>query len=172
MVAGVVASLGLMTAPAEAHGPSRLKSEQSVVLNASPEEVWQAIGQFDQMDWLPGAGEIKAEGQEKGALRQRSLEGGVTIEEELLKIQPEKFAISTRLVSDNLDYVSATNYALHLTIKPEGDHAKVEFKGAFYRAFPQNDPPAELNDEASIAAVEALHQTMIDALVAKFGKAE
>ena len=73
------------------------------------------------------------------------------------------------LAEDNLDYVKATNYALHITIKDEGGKAVVDLKGAFYRAFPLNDPPADQNDEASTAAVEALHQSMIDALVARFG---
>ena len=56
-------------------------------------------------------------------------------------------------------------------IKDEGGKAKVDLKAAYYRAFPQNDPPADLNDEASTAAVEALSQQMIDALVARFGAA-
>ena len=163
------ACLSLIAGAAQAHGPSRLKTEQSVVLNATAEEVWAALGTFEDMSWAQGAGTIEATGNEKGATRNRSLENGVAVKEELLRLDPAKFAISTRLSEDNLDYVKATNYALHITIKPEGDKAKVELKGAFYRAFPQNDPPADLNDDASTAAVEALHQGLIDALIAKFG---
>ena len=167
----LVALFAVIAGAAQAHGPSRLKTEQEVVLNASPEEVWAVIGSFEDLSWLPDAGTVEADGNEKGALRKRSLADGTVITEELLKRDEKKFAISTRLAEDNPAYVLATNYALHLTIKDEGGKAKVEIKGAFYRAFPQNDPPADQNDEASTANVEALHQKIIDALVAKFGAA-
>lgn len=163
------ACLALLAGTAEAHGPSRLKTEQSVLLDASPAAVWAEIGTFEQMGWLPEVTAIEANGNEKGATRSREMASGVTVSEELLKLDDKKMAISTRLTADNLDYVKATNYALHITIKDEGGKARVELKGAFYRAFPQNDPPAELNDDASTANVEALHQTLIDALTARFG---
>lgn len=167
----VAACLSLLGGMAQAHGPSRLKTEQSVVLNASVEDVWAAIGSFEDMSWLPGVTTIEATGNEKGATRTRAMESGVSVGEELLKLDPAKHAISIRLTEDNLDYVLATNYALHITMKDEGGKAKVDFKGAFYRANPLNDPPADQNDDASKANVEALHQQMIDALVAKFGAA-
>lgn len=171
LMIAIAACFALLAGMAQAHGPSRLKSEQSVLLNASPEEVWAVIGSFSDMGWLPGVTSITATGEEKGATRERVLESGVTVKEELLKLDPKKFAISTRLTEDNLDYIKATNYALHITIRDEGGKAKVDLKAAYYRAFPQNDPPADLNDEASTAAVEALSQQMIDALVARFGAA-
>ena len=54
----------------------------------------------------------------------------------------------------------------------EGDKTLLDWKGAFYRAYPNNNPPADQNDEASAASVEAAHQKGIDALVERFGKAE
>lgn len=168
LVAVLAFAAGIATR-AEAHGPSRLKTDQTVTLNASPDEVWAAIGSFQTMDWLPGVTSIEATGNEKGATRVRTLEDGTVLKEELLKLDPKKMAISTRLTEDNLSYVKATNYALHITVKDEGGKAVVDLKGAFYRAYPQNDPPADQNDEASTASVEALHQGLIDALVARFG---
>ena len=165
----LAACLSLLAGMAQAHGPSRLKTDQSVTLNASPDEVWAVIGTFQDMGWLPGVTGIEATGNEKGATRTRTMESGLVVKEELLKLDPAKRAISIRLAEDNLDYVKATNYALHITIKDEGGKAVVDLKGAFYRAFPLNDPPVDQNDEASTAAVEALHQSMIDALVARFG---
>lgn len=171
----LIALFTLIAGAAHAHGPARLKTDQSVTLNAAPPEVWAVIGSFTDLSWLSDAGTIEATGEvagnEKGALRIRILGDGTKITEELLKLDEKRMAISTRLTEDNLAYILATNYALHLTIKDEGGKAKVEVKGAFYRAFPQNDPPADQNDEASTKAVEALHQKLIDALVAKFGPA-
>ncbi len=165
----LAACLSLVAGMAQAHGPSRLKTDQSVTLNATPDEVWAVIGSFEDMGWLPGVTGVEATGNEKGATRTRTMEGGVVVKEELLKLDPAKHAISIRLAEDNLDYVKANNYALHITIRDEGGKAVVDLKGAFYRAFPLNDPPADQNDEASTVAVEALHQGMIDALVARFG---
>lgn len=169
IVIALAASLSLLAGAALAHGPSRLKTDQVVVLDATPEEVWAVIGSFGDAGWLPGVASVEATGEEKGATRTRVMESGVVVTEELLKLDPAKLAISTRLTEDNLDYVKATNYALHLTVRDQDGKAAVDLKGAFYRAFPQNDPPEDLNDEASTAAVEALHQQIIDALTARFG---
>jgi len=34
----------------------------------------------------------------------------------------------------------------------------VEWRGAFYRAYPNNDPPPDQNDEAAIKAITSLYQ--------------
>lgn len=163
--------LSLLAGVAQAHGPSRLKTDQTVLLDATTDEVWAVIGTFEDMAWLPGVTSVEAAGTEKGATRTRTMDSGVVVTEELLRIDPAKHALSIRLTEDNLDYVKATNYALHITMTDVDGKASVDVKGAFYRAFPLNDPPADQNDEASTAAVEALHQTLIDALVARFGAA-
>ena len=168
----LAACLSMLAATAQAHGPSRLKTEQTIKLNATPDEVWAVIGKFDDMSWYPGVVSIEATGNEKGATRIRKMEDGTVIEEELLKLDPAKHALSVRFTTDNLDAVKATNYASHITIKDEGGKALLDWKGAFYRAYPNNDPPADLNDEASIASVMAAHQKGIDALTARFGTAE
>lgn len=172
IIIAITAWLALVAGAAQAHGPSRLKTEQSVTLNATPAEVWAVIGNFDDMAWFPGTASVQADGSEKGALRTRTLEDGTVVTEELLKHDPAKFAISTRLTEDNLALIKATNYALHITVRDVGGKAVVDMKGAFYRGYPQNDPPIDLDDDASTAAVLALHQQGIDALVARFGAAE
>ena len=35
----------------------------------------------------------------------------------------------------------------------------VEWRGAFYRAFPNNDPPPDKNDEAAVAAITGVYQS-------------
>ena len=172
MMMTLAACLALVTGPALAHGPVRLKTEQTVTLNAPVDDVWAVIGKFDDMSWFPGVAMVAATGAEKGATRVRTMEDGQVVNEELLKLQPEKYAISTLMLDTNLDVVKATNYASHITLKDADGKTLLTWKGAFYRGFPQNEPPADLNDDAAIASVEALHQTGIDALVARFGKAE
>lgn len=169
-LAGCVLVLGLLLPGfAAAHGPSRLKTEQSVTLAAPVDEVWAVVGDFADMGWYPGVASVEATGSEKGATRTRTMQDGTVIEEELLKLDPAKHAISVRFVNDNLDVVTATNYASHITLTDRDGKTELVWKGAFYRGFPNNDPPAEMNDEASAASVEALHQAGIDALVERFG---
>ena len=35
--------------------------------------------------------------------------------------------------------------------------SNLRWKGGFYRAYPNNDPPPELNDEAAVKAVTAVY---------------
>ena len=44
---------------------------------------------------------------------------------------------------------------------------EVEWKARFYRGYPKNDPPAELNDDIAIAAVTTLQRAYLAALKAK-----
>lgn len=168
---GVVMAISL-GAPAFAHGPARLKTEQTVLLAAPIEEVWKAVGDFADASWDPATESVTAKGTQKGDTRARKLTNGQLVTEELMKIDPAKYAISVRYVEDNIEALKASNYASHITLKEEGGKTQFNLRGAFYRAFPQNDPPAALNDEASTAAVEAYHQAALDALAARFGKAE
>ena len=172
MMMTLAACLALVSGPALAHGPVRLKTEQTVTLDAPVDDVWGVIGHFDDMSWFPGVASVAATGTEKGATRVRTMEDGQVINEELLKLQPEKYAISTLMLDTNLDVVKATNYASHITLKDADGKTLLTWKGAFYRGFPQNEPPADLNDDAAVASVEALHQTGIDALVERFGEVE
>jgi hypothetical protein len=52
-----------------------------------------------------------------------------------------------------------TNYSSTITVSPsaDGKGSLVEWVGAFYRGFPNNDPPPELNDEPAIKAVTGLY---------------
>ena len=40
----------------------------------------------------------------------------------------------------------------------------MEWRGAFYRGYLNNDPPAELNDEAAVAAVSGVYRAGLEAL--------
>lgn len=169
MAAGFVLAMSL-AAPVLAHGPARLKTEQSVVLDAPVAEVWAVVGNFSDPSWDPSTKSFSAAANEKGATRTRVMTSGGEVTEELMKLDPAKHAISVRFVSDNVEAVKASNYASHITLKDEGGKTRVDWRGAFYRAFPQNDPPADLNDDASTEAVRAHHQAGLDALAARFGK--
>ena len=167
MVAAAIPSLVL------AHGPTRQKVTVTAELGAEPADVWAVIGNFQDFSWHPAAYATTGEnGNEIDATRVLTLgeEGGPTISEVLYKYSAEKMSYSYRITEVAVEVLPVTNYSSHLTVLPrDGGGSIVEWRGAFYRGYPNNDPPEELNDEAAIAAVTAVYQVGLDALVEKFG---
>ncbi len=94
------------------------------------------------------------------------------ISEILYKVSDEKMSYSYRITEVAVEVLPGTNNSSHLTVKPlDGGGSLVEWRGAFYRGYPNNDPPEELNDAAAIAAVPAVYQAGLDAPVGRFGAA-
>ena len=57
----------------------------------------------------------------------------------------------------------ANDFSGTITVEPAGDaKAKVEWRAAFYRGYPLNDPPPELNDAASVKAVTGVLRAGLD----------
>lgn len=168
---GLAAALTLLLAPAvaDAHGPTRKKVSESVEINAPAEKVWAAIGNFQDMSWHPAVESSTGKGgNDINATRQLTLKGGGTIDELLYKFEPEKMSYSYRIEKVDVKVLPVTNYSSTLTVTSiDATHAKVEWRGAFYRGYPNNDPPPELNDDAAIAAVTGVYRAGLDALKAK-----
>lgn len=156
-----------------AHGPTRQKVTLTTEVAADPAEVWAAIGNFQDMSWHPAVHSSTGEnGNAIDATRVLTLgaEGGPTIAEILYKFSDEKMSYSYRITEVLVEVLPVTNYSSHLTVKPrDGGGALIEWRGAFYRGYPNNDPPEELNDEAAIKAVTGVYQAGLDALVETFG---
>lgn len=171
----VLAAMALCALPglALAHGPTRQKITLTTEVAATPEEVWEAVGNFQDMSWHPAVHSTTgAGGNEIDATRQLVLgeAGGPTIDEILYKYSDEKRSYSYRITEVDVEVLPVTNYSSHLTVKDrEGGGALIEWRGAFYRGYPNNDPPEHLNDEAAIAAVSGVYQAGLDALVDRFG---
>lgn len=168
------AALTLTMSAAGAHGPSRKKVTREVVFDATPEEVWAVIGAFDDLSWDPMIGSVAVEGTEikPGTKRIVTWANGQRTTEQLTKWKPEERLYGFRTLEDNIEALPVTNYTAILTVEDAGGKAKFTWDAGFYRGFPNNDPPSELNDDAAIAAVTAVQQEGIDALVERFGRAE
>ncbi|NDW02449.1 SRPBCC family protein [Salipiger sp. PrR002] len=173
LIAG--AALALMPAAAIAHGPTRQKVTVTTEVAAEPAEVWAAIGDFQDMTWHPAILSNSGEGgNEIDATRELYLSDqgaeGPMISEVLYKYSDEKMSYSYRITDVAVEVLPVTNYSSHLTVKPrEGGGSEVEWRGAFYRGYPNNDPPENLNDEAAIAAVTGVYEAGMKALVERFG---
>ncbi|SDL45348.1 SRPBCC family protein [Paracoccus chinensis] len=179
-VLALMAAAAILTCgTAQAHGPVRLKLELSETLNATPDEVWATVGRFDDMSWHPAVARTELTSADAttpdGSTRVLHLKaesGDPTISEQLTKWQPEKRCYGYMITQVDVAVLPVTNYAATLCVNDEGGKAKVVWKGGFYRGYPNNDPPAELNDEAATAAVTGIYQGGLDALAEKFGRAE
>jgi hypothetical protein len=108
-------------------------------------------------------------GNEIGATRRLTLATGATVDEELYKFDAEKMTYSYRITAVDVKVLPVNNYSSTLTVSPgaDGKGALVEWAGAFYRGYPLNDPPPELNDEAAVKAVSGLYKTGLEALKTK-----
>lgn len=166
-------ALALLPAVALAHGPTRQKVTLTAEVAADPQQVWEAVGNFQDMSWHPAVFATEGQnGNEIDAIRVLTLAeaGGPTIDEVLYKYDAAKMSYSYRITEVSVDVLPVTNYSSHLTVKPlDGGGSLIEWRGAFYRGYPNNDPPEHLNDEAAVAAVTGVYQAGLDALVERFG---
>lgn len=165
-------SIALAPAITQAHGPSRQKVTVKQEIAAAPEKVWEAIGDFQNLNWHPAVFDTKGEnGNEIDATRTLILgeEGGPEIQEVLYKYSDEKRSYSYRITAVDVEVLPVTNYSSHLTVKDGEDGGSlVEWRGAFYRGYPNNDPPEHLNDEAAVKAVTGIYEAGLAALAEKF----
>lgn len=174
------ATLALATM-AGAHGPSRLKTEMTVTLDATPDEVWAVIGRFDDMSWHPAVAstEMTPEGaaanvpdESTRVLHLKADAGDPTITEQLMAIDAGKRSYKYMITEVAPEVLPVTNYSSTLQVRDKDGKAEVVWKGGYYRGFPNNDPPETLNDAAAEAAVGGIYQAGLDALAERFGKVE
>lgn len=174
ILSALLVMLAMLPGLAFAHGPTRQKVTVTAEIAASPEEVWAVIGNFQDMSWHPAVFSTTGEGGNAiDATRLLTLgeEGGPTLAEILYKYRPEKMSYSYRITEVDVEVLPVNNYSSHLTVKPAANGtALVEWRGAFYRGYPNNDPPEHLNDAAAIAAVTSVYQAGLDALAARFAQ--
>ena len=163
------AALAFIVPAADAHGPTRKKTTETVEISAPPEKVWAVIGNFQDMSWHPAIEKTEGKGGNgPEATRTLTLKGGGTIQEELAKFEPEQKSYSYRITTVDVKVLPVTNYSSTITVTPaEGGKSTVEWRGAFYRGYPNNDPPPELSDEAAVKAVSGVYRAGLDALKTK-----
>jgi hypothetical protein len=163
-----LAALALLSTFAAAHGPSRQKVTETVEINAPADKVWGVIGNFQDMSWHPAVAKIEGSGgNDANATRKLTLTSGGTIDEKLIQNDAGKKIYKYEITHVDPKVLPVNNYSSSLSVKGEGDKSTVEWKGAFYRGFMNNDPPPELNDEAAVTAVKGVYRAGLDALKKK-----
>lgn len=161
-----VFSLGIVALQtvAYAHGPTRQKVDESIVIDAPPAKVWAIVGDFNGLPkWVPPVESSTAtDGNQVGSVRTLSIKGGEQLIEALEAYDASAMTLRYRIKEPNLKVFPVNNYSSSITVKADGDgHSRVEWRGAFYRAYMNNNPPPELNDDAAIKAVSGLYKASL-----------
>lgn len=154
----------LFASAGQAHGPTRQKAIEKITINAPPSVVWARIKNFDALkDWHPAVAESPADnGNSVGSVRQIKLKGGGALTETLEGYDDAKMKYSYRAKDGGA--LPVTNYTSTISVSGEGNQTVVEWRGAFYRGAPNNDPPPDQNDEAAVKAITGVYKGGLESL--------
>ncbi len=149
---------------ATAHGPTRQKVVEKIGIDAPADVVWAKMGKFDALqNWHPAVEASPADkGNEEGSVRTLRLKGGGALVETLESHSDAQKKYSYRAKDGGA--LPVTNYTSTISVTADGAKSVVEWRGAFYRGFPNNDPPPDRNDEAAVAAVTGVYKSGLDNL--------
>ena len=162
-----IVAAGLAGRRAQAHGPTRQKVTQTVDIARTADQVWAIVGNFDSISrWHPLIASSPADhGNEIGSRRTLTLkaEGDPHFDEELAKYDAAARSYQYRIEKVDPKVLPVTNYTAWFEVQdnPAGG-CTVEWRAAFYRGYPLNDPPPELNDAASVKAVTGVLRAGLD----------
>ncbi len=162
-------ALALVPALALAHGPSRKKQISTIEINAPVDKVWALVGNYADMSWHPAIAKTEATGGNEVdvATRKLTFKTGGVFTDKLTKYEPATHAIAFLTDVEDLKTLPVEGYSSTLTVTDAGGKSNVEWKGAFYRGYMNNDPPPELTDAAAVKAIDAFQKEGLDALKAK-----
>jgi carbon monoxide dehydrogenase subunit G len=168
----------LFVTVAQAHGPVRQKVEEQITINAPAQKVWGIIKDYGDMSWLPTVKNTTVKGgNTEGATRVLTLQDGGTITEELKKYDEGKMSFAYKITemstAKTINHAGAEtkvpvlpvdNYAASIDLEAKGETTVVTWKAGFYRAYTNNNPPPEMNEEAANAAVNAIFKAGLENL--------
>ena len=153
-------TLPLLPATALAHGPTRQKVIKEININAAPADVWKLVSDWNNWAaWHPAIESSTATAaNEVGSVRTLKLKGGGQLVEEIEGLDAEAMTLKYRAKDGGA--LPVTNYTSAVIVKAaDGGGTTVTWRGAFYRGFPNNDPPPDQNDEAAVAAVTGVYES-------------
>ena len=93
------------------------------------------------------------------------------IKQKLENYNAEKMMYKTSITEVDIKSFPVSTYTANISVKRNDDGtATVLWKGAFYRAYVNNDPPPELNEAAAIKTVKEFFQVGLNNLKKKIEK--
>jgi len=163
------AVLAIATGAATAHGPTRQKIVETVEIDKPVDKVWAVIGDFDALaKWHPAiASSVADKGNSEGSVRHLVVKapGDPSFDEVLDKYDAGAHSYKYEIPKVDPKILPVNNYTSTISVLDNGKGGStVEWKGAFYRGYMLNDPPPELNDEASVKAMRGVYRAGLDNL--------
>ena len=160
-----------LSSHAWAHGPTRQKLELGVEIAAPPAKIWAIIGNFHDLSWVPAVAKVEGPGGNDPDTAKRDVtlkSGGGWKAEELSDYDASKFSYGTFLPHVDPKLFPVADFSAHIVVTDEGNgKSKVEWRTAFYRGYPNNNPPPDMDEAAAVKAVTAFVQPALDGLKAK-----
>ncbi len=178
----------LVMSSAHAHGPTRQTSVLTAIVDASAEEVWELIQNFDDLSWHPHVASIdKAQGgNNKKASRTWTMAAGGQVTQLLKKYDATTMRMKFKTPSDQMTEMGtvefkgqqqsirvfpAENYLDQIKVERFGDNkSKLAWKSSFFRGYTNNLVPGELLELNEDAAKKVIQQFVSAGLVAVMKK--
>lgn len=145
----------LLPLTAAAHGPTPLKSDQSVTIKAPADKVWAIVGDFGAMEkWHPAVKSTKVEGNK----RTLTLQDGGTVVEALQHKLDDKKELKYEITGGTLP---VSSYSSRINVKDLGNgETEVRWFGRYYRKYVLNPPiPAGEDDESAQKAIDGIYSS-------------
>ena len=113
-------ALPLLSDAALAHGPTRKKVIEVIEIAAPPEKVWALVKDFDKINvWHPAIAKVDAKGgNEVGATRTLTLEGGGTIDEELKRYEEPEMMFYYVIKKVDPSVLPVSSYSAYFIVSP------------------------------------------------------
>lgn len=162
--------LALLPVVADAHGPSRKKEVTTITIDAPVEKVWEVVGNYSDMGWHPAIAKTETDPgayKKDETKRKLTFKTGGVFTDTLTRYEPGTHTIAFLTNEEDVKTLPVEGYSSTFTVTDDAGKSKVEWKGAFYRGYMNNDPPPELSDEAAIKAISAFQKEGLEALKAK-----
>lgn len=160
----------LLPVMAVAHGPSRKKEVTTIEIDAPADKVWEIVGNYRDMSWHPAIAKTEADpGELKKEVSKRKLtfKSGAVFTDTLTRFDSQARTIAFLTNEEDHKALPVEGYSSTISVADDAGKAKVEWKGAFYRGYMNNDPPPELSDEAAVKAIVAFQKEGLESLKAK-----
>lgn len=154
------------------HAPTRRKVAESIVIAASPDKVWAVLGDVEHSSWMQNVDSTREQGPDPAnSTRTLTLKNGHSFVVQGRRYDAQHRSLAYSISGNDVHDLPAGDYSASVSVEPDGsDRSKVEWKAAFYRGYPNNGPPPELNDENSEKAVRAWIHASLENLKARVEK--
>ena len=166
----IISLFTLSTSDSFSHGPTRQKIKESITIKAKPEDVWNIIKDFGNINnWHPSISKVESDGKNRTIYY--SPRNNTPIKQKLENYSDEKMMYKTSITEVDIKNFPVNTYTANISVKANDDGSStVLWKAAFYRAYVNNDPPPELNEAAAIKAVTEFFQAGLNNLKSKLEK--